>query len=137
MTTKAELAWAAGFFEGEGSVRISKPTRRNWGSLLVDIPNTDPVLVHFFANRWAGSVSEHAAVGRRNRYWRWRCASLQAAAFLTAIRPYVISPRVAEKIDHGLAFQAQKRPRDSSEAYREAQWIAYWWMAELNVRGVR
>lgn len=132
---EVELAWAAGLFEGEGSVRISKPAARNWGSLNVDVPNTDEVLVRFFHERWGGSVSHHPAVLRRRGYWRWRIAAKQAATFLAAIRPYVVSERVAEKIDHGLAFQAQKQPNRSDEGYREDQWNAYWWMAHLNTRG--
>lgn len=135
--TPRELSWAAGFFEGEGSVRISKPAARNWGSLAVDVPNTDEELVRWFAARWGGSVSEHRAVGRRRRYWRWRISSKQAAIFLRAIRPYVVSARVAQRIDHGLAFQEQKEQRRSDEEYRQAQWEAYWWMAELNARGVQ
>ena len=131
-----DLAWAAGFFEGEGSVRISKPALRNWGSLCVDIPNTDESLVRFFG-QWGGSVHFHPQQGRRRAYWRWRVSSRQAAAFLAEIRPYVRSERVLAKIDHGLAFQAQKQSNRSDEAYREDQWAAYWWMAELNARGVK
>lgn len=131
-----ELAWAAGLFEGEGSVRISKPAARNWGSLNVDVPNTDEAIVRFFADRWGGSIHYSAPSGRRRGYWRWRCAAKQAAEFLVVIRPYIVSPRVAQKIDHGLEFQQQKR-KSSDESYRQDQWEAYWWMAELNVRGVQ
>lgn len=31
--TPVELAWSAGLFEGEGSVRINTATRRNLGEL--------------------------------------------------------------------------------------------------------
>jgi hypothetical protein len=135
--TPVELAWAAGLFEGEGSVRISKPAARNWGSLNVDVPNTDQSIVQFFYGRWGGSVREVPAQGNRRTYWRWRLAARQAVPFLEAIRPYLVTDRVRQRVDHGLAFQAQKRSRCSTESYREDQWNAYWWMAELNVRGVR
>ena len=132
-----ELAWVAGFFEGEGSVRISKPARRNLGSLTVDVPNTEVALIRPF-ERWGGSVSRYSPGGRRKSYWRWRAAATEAEAFLRVIRPYVISEKVREKIDLGLAFQAQKVQGNGSrgDAYREAQWVAYRRMAELNVRGV-
>lgn len=93
-------------------------------------------LVRFFVERWAGSVHYVAERGRRRGYWRWRIAAQQAASFLRAIRPFIVSPRVAAKIDHGLDFQAQKAQRRSDEAYRAEQWHAYWYMAELNARGV-
>lgn len=134
--TDGELAWAAGLFEGEGSVRISKPALRNWGSLCVDIPNTDLQIVEFFASRWVGSVKHYGESGRRREYWRWRSSSKNAAAFLADIRPYVQTDRVRERIGHALEFQAQKAQRSDYD-YAEAQWTAYWWMAELNIRGVR
>lgn len=137
MTSTTELAWAAGLFEGEGSVRISKPAHRNWGSLNVDVPNTDEQIVRFFSERWYGSVHYHPGTGRRRGYWRWRSNALQAARFLTDIRPYVVTDRVATRIDHGLAFQAQKQRNRSDYEYGAAQWHFYWWMAELNFRGVR
>ena len=130
-----EMAWAAGFFEGEGSVRISKPAERNWGSLNIDIPNTKESLVRWFDERWEGSVHEYAESGNRKKYWRWRCASSKAAKFLRDIRPFIVSDLVREKIDVGLAFQDQKESRRSDETYRQTQWEAYWWMAELNTRG--
>lgn len=139
MTPDQELAWAAGLFEGEGSVRISKPALRNWGSLNVDVPNTDHEIIAFFADRWHGSVHHVEQQGRRREYWRWRCASLHAATFLRAIEPFVVTERVRGRIAHGLAFQDQKLKSRAArtEEYREAQWIAYWWMAELNLRGAR
>jgi hypothetical protein len=135
--TPVELAWAAGLFEGEGSVRISKPAFRNWGTLNVDVPNTDKEIVDFFAQRWAGSVHYTAAHARQREVWRWRCAARQAAAFLEEIRPFIRTSRVRERIEHGLAFQAQKVFHRSDEDYAADQWNAYWWMAELNVRGRR
>lgn len=135
MIPQLELAWAAGLFEGEGSVRISKPAARNWGSLNVDVPNTDQKIVQFFATRFGGSTKHVPAKGKRRAYWRWRVASIEAAAFLTAIRPFVRTNRVREKIDVGLAYQRQKRASRFTEEYRQEQWEAYWWMRELNVRG--
>lgn len=138
-TSLTGLAWAAGFFEGEGSVRVSRPAARNWGTLNVDVPNTDESVVRFFEQRWGGSVKHQPQGGRRRAVWRWRLAARQAVPFLEAIRPYLVSVKYRDRVDHALAFQAQKiaTRANRSEAYRQAQWEAYWWMAELNVRGVR
>lgn len=113
--TDLELAWAAGLFEGEGSVRISKPADRNWGSLNVDVPNTDREIVYFFADRWGGSVHYTEQKGRRKGYWRWRLSSKQAEKFLAAIKPFILTSRVQERINHALLFHSSKSKREVGE----------------------
>ena len=135
--TALELAWMAGFFEGEGSVRINKPTHRNWGALLVSVVNTDREIIEFFHHRWRGCFKK--ATGMRPEQqdaWRWIIASRQAYTFLRAIQPFIRRSKVKERIAHALWFQEQKK-RDSSEEYRQTQWEAYWWMGKLNERGKR
>jgi hypothetical protein len=132
-----ELAWAAGLFEGEGSVRISKPMLRNWGSLVASVTNTNEQIVDFFQNRWPGR--KRPATGLRpdqKPAWVWVLAARRAAVFLEAIRPFVVSDKVRQKIDHGLDFQRQKKlGHRGDQQYAEDQWNYYWWMAELNTRG--
>jgi len=143
--TDLELAWAAGLFEGEGTIRISKPARRNWGTLGVSVVNTDREVVDYFQSRWPGYMKSATGLGPNRRpAWVWVIAARQAAAFLRDIRPFVVTARVLRKLDHGLWFQGQKRlgsykalSPDEREAYRGDQWNAYWWMAELNTRGRR
>ncbi len=138
--TEAELAWAAGFFEGEGSVRISKPAPRNWGSLLVDVPNCLPELVRFFADRWGGSIAYYAAAGARRGYWRWRASSHMAARFLDQISPHLRSEKYQKRAWYGLAYQSHKVPRTQIEdlnEYELAQWWFYLEMRAMNVRGVQ
>ena len=135
--TERELAWAAGLFEGEGSIRINKPGRRNWGHLVASVVNTDRQVIDFFQARWPGYCKSATGLRPDQRpAWVWVIAARQAAAFLEAIRPHVVCDRVKRKLEHGLTFQAQKRVGGNySEEYRADQWNAYWWMAELNVRG--
>lgn len=142
--TPTELAWAAGLFEGEGTIRINKPSMRNWGTLCASVVNTDSDVTDFFQARWPGYLKP-CGVSKPNHRpaWMWVIAAHKAVEFLRAIRPYVVRRRVIERIDHGLYFQAQKRmdvrsmtARERYE-YAEAQWAAYWWMCHLNERGVR
>jgi len=100
--------------------------------------NTDKQIIEFFQIRWPAYCKSATGLRPDQRpAWVWVIAARKAAAFLEAIRPFVICGRVETKIAHGLAFQAQKWRGSGcrSEEYREAQWIAYWWMAELNARG--
>jgi hypothetical protein len=136
--TPVELAWAAGMFEGEGSVRINVPTKRNLGSLLVDMVNTDAEVVAFFDERWPGYLRQVAFEGGHRRdYWRWRCAALVAARFLTDVLPYLRTDRVREKALLGLEFQDQKTAARSNRTpeYAARQRSYYERMAVLNQRG--
>lgn len=133
-----DLAWAAGVFEGEGSVRISKPQPRNIGALCVDMVNTDREIVVFFADRWPGYFREVEAKGQRRNFWRWRAGAIVAAAVLEDLMPYLRTERVRRRAALGLEFQAQKvagRGNRTPE-YRARQWHYYRQMAELNQRGL-
>lgn len=137
---ETDLAWAAGLFEGEGSIRINTPTRRNLGALLCDMVNTDQALVGFFQHHWGGYFRRVHAPAPRKSFWRWRIAALDAAAFLRDIRPYLRSPSRIERADLALEFQAHKSrsPRVTrTPEYRAAQLRFYERMKALNVRGVR
>lgn len=133
-----DLAWAAGLFEGEGSVRITKPQARNWGTLVVAVTNTDTDIIAFFQDRWPAYCKQVSGtgVGRRRVAYVWTTAALKAASFLVEIQPHLRSDRMKERVAWGLDFQATVRA-SSSEEYREDRWTRHWWMAELNLRGLR
>jgi hypothetical protein len=140
--TPIELAWAAGLFEGEGTVRINKPSPRNWGALVVSVVNTDRQVLDWFQSRWPGYMKPATGLGPNQRpAWVWTIAARQAAGFLRDILPYVVRDAVRAKIAHALEFQGQKRNDTRSMsgadryAYAEEQWCSYWWMGELNQRG--
>lgn len=140
---KMELAWAAGLFEGEGTVRINKPSLRNWGAVCVSVVNTDKQIVQWFQDRWPGYMKPATGLGpNRKPAWVWVIAANKAIVFLKAILPFVVRDAVREKIAHAINFQAQKRKdvksmsADERYTYAEDQWNAYWWMAELNKRGI-
>ncbi len=134
----AELAWGAGMFEGEGSVRINVATTHNNGALLVDLVNTDETLVRWFSDRFGGSVRHGKLRGNRRPYWRWRAASLLAASFLRAIYPYVKGEK-RERVALALEFQAQKVSGwgNRAAAYAARQRDYYERMKRLNHRGAR
>jgi hypothetical protein len=136
-----EVAWAAGLFEGEGSIRINKPTRRNLGALIVAVTNTDRDILNFLQARWPGYMKPVAGGGpRRKQAWMWVIAARRAMAFLMAIEPYVVRAAVRERIEFAVTFQLEKTPiaaENRTDQYAELQWNAYWWMAELNKRGVQ
>jgi hypothetical protein len=138
--TPEELAWAAGMFEGEGSVRINAPSPRNLGALLCDLPNTDEQVVAFYQQRWPGYMRQVLTPedGSRRDFWRWRCAARVAAGFLSDVLPYLRTDRVREKALLGLEFQAGKSTTHAicrAPEYAARQRDYYDRMTALNLRG--
>lgn len=115
---KLDLAYAAGFFDGEGSVTITRggyisATNGKWYPSLrirVAISNTNPVCLKWLHRHFGGSI--RAYEGRKphhRRLMHWHLAAAEAVAFLTAIRPY--TRMKAEQIDIALHFQTTRNYR--------------------------
>lgn len=133
-----ELAWAAGLFEGEGTIRINKATKRNLGALVVSVVSTDAQITDFFQARWPGHMKQGTGLTERQRpAWVWVIAARQAAAFIREVLPYFRRDVVRERSWLGLEFQDQKLAgrANRSDEYREQQWSYYLQMRELNLRG--
>jgi hypothetical protein len=134
----AELAWAAGMFEGEGSIRISTHTHTNKGLLVCDMVNVQPEVTAFFHERWGGYHRGVRVPAPRRSYWRWRIAARQVLPFLEGIRPHLRTAHYKEKADLALEYQGQKTSRRSinrTPEYAAAQVRYYERMRDLNVRG--
>ena len=104
-------AWAAGFFDGEGSINIVRQKRAHGETinhqLLVSVSQVDPRPLQYLQEHFGGSIytrkfkkAEHKIANS------WSIRTQQAEDFLRAIRPYV---RVkGEQIDIALAFREIK-----------------------------
>lgn len=83
---ETQLAWAAGFFEGEGAVGITKSN-----SLVVEIINTNNIPIDFFGNNWNGYIHPGPRPrGNRKTSSKWMAHSNNAYKFLSDIKPYII-----------------------------------------------
>jgi hypothetical protein len=112
-------------------------SKRNWGHLICDVPNTDKEIVESFV-RWGGAIAHYKESGNRKEYWRWRIAAKAALPFLEQIRPFIRTIRVTTKIDLAMEFQKQKICGNRlcrTEAYYARQRDFYLKMRELNQRG--
>ena len=130
--TSDELAYIAGFFDGEGSVTIHtncKPSLRGKvpnHTLQVSIGNTDPRVLLWIHSNFGGNICYRKKVSPK---WRkvaqWSIRTGGAALFLQAIYPFVRMKR--DQIEIACAYQATKRrhgpaPVNPSEvAWREEQ----------------
>lgn len=137
-----ELCWAAGLFEGEGTITIAVRNQDDTYRLLCCVGNTDEQVIDFFHQRWGGWKQPFYGADRGNRQpgWNWTVTAWRAAHFLVDLEPFLVTDRVRRKLDLALAF----RDRQSSEVrvqrqagYKAAQRELYLEMRGLNQRGLQ
>ena len=80
--------WAAGMFEGEGTVTLSSNRTKAYTRLRVSLTNTDAEIVGFYFGRWGGKVRRFEPGGRAKTAFTWMLNSRQAARFLEIIQPH-------------------------------------------------
>ena len=93
------LAWAAGFFDGEGCVLVeqSKEARCKHGvrtSLHATVTQTSLPCLHKYVDVFGGNIVTNEHVTPNGRRWsvqyRWSVRNEKAVNFLTAIQPYSV-----------------------------------------------
>jgi len=94
------LAWAAGFFDGEGCVLVSeRKSGAHYASsfqLFTTVTQQDPTALYALKSRFGGNVTpDKTATKGYNRKlgaflcWRWKASSIEAFRFLQAVEPHV------------------------------------------------
>lgn len=112
--TKEELAYIAGFIDGEGSFSICKtkstPRKMADGSkkiyvvykLVVDVTNTNRTVLDLIHNMFGGGVYPGNQKKRNPRYlprFAWRCNNTEERErFIEAILPYLRMKRKQAKL---------------------------------------
>ena len=104
MPTSTQLAYIAGLFDGEGSVRLrfrrrrrvlrdgtKSPSLQSWYELETDISNKNRECLELCQSLYGGRIYE--TKNRKTPICHWRLFTGRAAAFLKDIRPYVIIKR--------------------------------------------
>ena len=134
-----DAAWAAGHFEGEGTVTLVRGGRVMHVRPLVSLSSTDRVAVDFFHALWPGnrrSFIPKSGSGNNRMAHVWTLNSGERVqAFLLDILPQLRTARVRRKAllvledieDRGL-YQQQLEVKVRSERRREL-------MSKLNAKG--
>ena len=111
MATEIELAWAAGFFDGEGCIhcRIDHGKLKHQFQLIISISNTSLRSLERFKG-----IVQHGPIYVRRTYignfgpykpnWQWRSVSKQAHEVLVLLFPYLVTKRQEAE----LAISARK-----------------------------
>ena len=103
--TNEQLAWAAGFFDGEGYISIpqrkAKPKNKTYLSTYVrlGINHVDPRPLQKFQQLFGGKlVCVTEIVGNRKPRWQWKLSCQQAKDFILLVRPYLINKDIVADI---------------------------------------
>ena len=93
--TKEDLAWLAGFVDGEGSISIRKasaPSRiRTSHQLFMSITNTNIECLRYIHTKYGGSLYHHDKSIRTNQKasMRWVVRGWEAIRMIELIRPFL------------------------------------------------
>lgn len=131
--SERDLAYMAGFFDGEGCIQIQRrrqphPTKRRYYAIHVSVSQTTEYIPRWFCFNFGGSVhkSKHTKEKRSWDVWTWQAVCRDAGAFLGVIHPHLILKKPQAEL--ALKMQATKRFRgkplsDEETAVEEAQYL--------------
>jgi hypothetical protein len=117
-----EIAWAAGFFDGEGCVRASAASGKKKGySARCTVANTDPRPISKFHELFGGTVSvrESKMLGQR-RSFEWTIQGDELDEFISQILPFSMTKR--EQLELLLKFRELMPGRGFRKITNSERW---------------
>jgi hypothetical protein len=105
------VAYAAGFFDGEGHIRVSRHSNRGSYMLQISAVQATECPLPIFVELFGGTVSCRASLyrGRPKRLWTWQVSSKSAEAALIEMQPYLRAK--ADEVIIALEFRSTFRPQ--------------------------
>lgn len=140
LASDVDRAWAAGHFEGEGTIFLSTHGTRNRSTrVIVCLTSTDRQTIEWFQATWPGcfrSTQPRSKNDNAKRAYIWTLnASEPVECFLRDILPFVRTDRVRAKVDLALADIIDRMPyRWDGEAHARSL-VRRAEMKMLNQRG--
>ena len=104
---KIELAYLAGFFDGEGCISLYTSHGRRY--LTVSVSQTNRFILESFRFAFGGQVYEGQKHNGKRDIWRWTATTKIAAEFLKQIYPFLKLKKGEATI--ALEFQRNRYPR--------------------------
>ena len=97
---ETDIAWSAGFFEGEGSICLNDAGR--W----VSANQKDKAPLEKLQRLWGGTIKvfKTRLKGKNHGLWQWSLYSKKALPFLKAILLYIPTPLRREEIEKYIEF---------------------------------
>lgn len=130
-------AYAAGFFDGEGSVILHRSSRVSLRGqdnhsryhLRITVTNTHLGALQLLKERWGGGIhnsrtSTHRVAGTTRIVYWWSVNSRQAATFLRDVLPFLVvkqeQARVGIYFQFHMSSRGKARVGDEDLAFRQA-----------------
>lgn len=137
MRIDAELAYLAGFFDGEGCISVRRQPSR-WGAfpyyfgVLVTAYNTRRAPLQRFQQTFGGSIYSAVKVAGRKRVYTWYVAGHRAVEVARQLLPYLMI-----KQDRALLVQGfpDRQSNGTSVAAYQHQALVWRLCKELNCLG--
>lgn len=114
MVKKVDLAWAAGFIEGEGSISIAKKSTVSrydkkyfYYSLQIVVGQINPLPLERLQKLFGGSLYGPILKEGKRPFYRWQISSKAASEMLEKIAPYMSSK--LNEVEIALKFQSITR----------------------------
>lgn len=131
MSRSHRLAWAAGFFDGEGYVTIghrgciSKLNNKRYGGhyLRCGINHVAPEPLHEMQKLFGGKInmqSEKSVAGNRHRRSQWQINTKQAILMLKQVMPFLRNKQkvAALALDYDSTVSSNNTKKISPEIYQ-------------------
>lgn len=140
MPPKAERVWAAGHFEGEGTITIASGGRNALPIPRVSLTSTDKSVIDFFNARWPGYVRSFTPPSRNGlarEAFCWQMTANDAVeGFVLDILPHVQTERVRAKADLILEDIGERVQLRRTKEVQQRRWARMAKMRALNRRGI-
>ena len=97
---ESEIAYTAGFFDGEGSISLVRQRVDRFHSPQVSVASTDQEALRWLQKRWGGNiVTKQPRKPAHSVSYDWRLTDRRALTFLRLIRPFLVIERKIRRID--------------------------------------
>lgn len=114
MISESDWAYAAGFFDGEGHIRICAHSKRSrCYQLGVSVVQATKEPVDWFAEKFGGTWSSRISKyrGTDRAVYSWQSSNRVAERFLRGVRPFIRTK--CEELDLALKFMSLKRDQSN------------------------
>ena len=117
--TPVQLAYFAGFFDGEGSITSSgEKGYRRW-VLRCSVGQVDPRPLLKLQKAFGGQLRKVKKPPHQDQ-WHWTVCSQMAKGLLEALQPYLIVKREQAKV--GLKLQGRMKHQGGNKGLPDGEW---------------
>lgn len=134
-----DLAYIAGFFDGEGSIVItpiahSTSNQKRTFNMRAQAVSTNEEIIRLLLAMFGGDIKNKPIKGNRKACWTWRVSSQAATNFLELVLPYLKIKKPQAEL--ALEFQSHKtRGGRKTEEYIKYEAETKMRFSEMNRRG--